>query len=534
LTPGPRARIALLLIVLATPFVVASPAAVASCGSVATSLREQVDDAEAVIVGTVTEAGVPDGEGPKESFGRPLRWTIEVERDVKGNVGDSLSFHAGWTGASTSNDFGADTGERVGLLLSRRDGAWWASSCDRRDAGEVLVAAEPLTPPRARGAPLLLASGGFGSPRVALLDERGRLARFGDGAGDAVMGVCPGERFVAEAISDRTGLSEGGRPTSVEIRDVATMRIVRRHRLPSEITTRIRERPFDVACRDARATDVLVAAEAGIYSSRVVRLQGERWETVYDAKARAVVFLPDGFAVIRHGGERFELAVHDADGDVRMRLGPLPTFKHLSISEPVRLAADPSGRFVAGANEEPDNGLENLFVADLERRKVARARVGWVDGLAWAGTDLVVAPLRRWGSDGYVDETGAGEVRVYDARLDRKASWDGWTGQHPIVLGERLYGVRPAERTGTGSVGPVAIVSAPYRTGPERVENALPEITVDRLIALSGEGAVERRPRFTWTAIGLVAFLLALLAIVIRSRRAKTGEPEEGSGAFTT
>ena len=524
------ARVVLALMVVAVPFVVRQSDAAASCGFVATSLREQVDDAEAVVVGTVAEAGVADTDEPKQRFGRPLRWTIDVERDVKGNIGRRLSFHAGTTGGFTSTQFQAAKGERVGLLLSRRDGEFWATDCDKRPPGDVLAAAEPLPPPRGRGASLLLASGGFGAPRVALLDERGVFTRFGDGDGDAVIGVCPGERLAVEAITDRAIRDEGGR-TRIEIRDLRTMGVVRSVDLPDGITTQGRRRPFAVSCRSRSADDVLVAAEAGIYTPRVVRLHDGEWETVYRAKARAVTFLPDGFAVIRHNGEKFELAVHDADGDIRMRLGPLPSFKHLSISEPVRFAADPSGRYVAGANEEPDRGGDNLFVADLEQRKVARARVPWVAGLAWAGRDLVLAPLHGRDADGYVDDSGPGGVRIYDTKLARKATWDGWSGLQPVIVGERLYGIRPVRR---GTTRGIAVVSAPYLTGPERVENQLGDTTVDELIALSGEGAAVRRPRFTWTAIGLVIFLSALVAVVVRSRRAGRGEPPGASGAFSS
>jgi hypothetical protein len=371
----------------------------------------------------------------------------------------------------------------------------------------------------------MFAAGGFGEPRVALLDARGAATHYGTGDGDARIAACPGERFFVEAVSET---SDEPTPAWIEVRDARTMKVVRRERLPQTITGRFWHRPFAVACRTERAEDVLVAAEAGGYSARVVRHRLGRWTTAYHDKARAVRFVPQGFAVIKHGGKKFELVVHAPDGKVRSRIGPLPSFKHLSISEPVPFVADASGRYVAGANEEPESERPNLFVADVREETVVRKHVQWVSGLAWAGSELVVAPLARRNVDGYVDPTKGGEVHIYDTRLVRLASWGRWHGQHPVVIGDRLFGVRDFGRDEAGLPRPSVVVSAPYRTGPEKVESSLGDAAVTQLVALEGVGptAQRGRPGLTWTAIGLAVFVVTLAAIVLRSRFSRRARPE--------
>jgi hypothetical protein len=513
----PRKLVVVASAMVLMPVVLSSPVR-ANCAA-SGNLREEIDDAEAVIVGTVTEAGVPDTTEPESELGLRRRWTIDVEEDIKGNVGSTLSFHSGWTSGSVGTPFRAAKGARIGLLLSRVDGHYAPSGCDRRKAEDVLAAAQPLAPPRGRGVPFLLAAGGFGRPRVALLDERGAVTAYGAGKGDARLGVCPGERFVVEVVSEDSFRAERILPT-VEVRDLRTLRVVRRSRLPAPILSALPRRPFAVACRDREATDLLVAAEAGSYTARVVRLVEGTWETVYHDKARAVTFVRSGFAVIRLGGEKFELVAHAPDGRVRARLGPLPSFTHLSITEPVQLVADASGRYVAGANEQPDDGSPNLFVADLETRKVVRKHVRWVAGLAWAGTRLVAGPLVERNKDGFVDPSKGGVVRVYDTGLDLQRSWGRWTGLHPVVLGDRLFGVRQGR----------SVVSAPYRTGPEKVEGGIGDLSIAQLVALSGESAGGRgRPRLTWTAVALVLLLIVFAAIVVRSRRTPASPPTHPS-----
>lgn len=513
-----------LLGLLVTSLVLVPPAADASC-FVTGTYRERIEDADAAIVGTVIEAGIVDRRAPKTEFGEPLRYTLEVERDLKDNVGERVSFHSGSTGAITSNDFQGRRGERLGLVLHRLDGKLRASDCDKIPPDEMQVAAVPLSPPRGRGVPRLLAAGSFGEPRIAIFDERGDATDYGEGDGDARVAVCPGERMFAEVVSDRSDFSDRGSPASVEIRDARSMKIVRRWSLPPAISGAAWHRPFAISCTDEEARGVLVAAEAGEYSARVVGRTGESWDTLYHGKARAVTFLPDGFAAIRFKAPRFELVVHDSTGDVRSRIGPLPSFTQLAISESVQFVADPSGRFVAGASEQRTDE-ENLFVADLRTERVVRAAVPWIAGLAWAGTDLVAAPLVEPDADGYIDPSTAGDVRVYDAALHLKHEWSGWTGLNPVVVGDRLFGVRVGKADGLAP-GESTIVSAPYRSGPEKVERPIGDLSIDQLVVLSGdrELADRRRANPTWAVYGVIIAVVVIGAIVLRSRRAARDEP---------
>jgi hypothetical protein len=82
---------------------------------------------------------------------------------------------------------------------------------------------------------------------------------------------------------------------------------------------------------------------------------------------------------------------------------------------------------------------------------------GVTGDVQWVGDHLVFMPVLR----------PAEPVRIYDPGLLLLASWAGWTAEHSVVIGERLYGASQG-----------AVRSAPVTTGPAAVVRELEDALV--------------------------------------------------------
>lgn len=101
-----------------------------ACVCAAQPMEERLDDADAAIVGRVTD----DQEG-----GLPQRrLTIEVDHRVKGDVGERIGVVSP---SGTDCDLPRVHNASIGLLLTRRpDGLWAANACSVVNPGELLAA----------------------------------------------------------------------------------------------------------------------------------------------------------------------------------------------------------------------------------------------------------------------------------------------------------------------------------------------------------------------------------------------------------
>ncbi|MGH9003460.1 MAG: hypothetical protein ACRDYV_10060, partial [Acidimicrobiia bacterium] len=74
---------------------------------------------------------------------------------------------------------------------------------------------------------------------------------------------------------------------------------------------------------------------------------------------------------------------------------------------------------------------------------------GVTGDVQWTGNHLVFMPTLR----------PAEAVRIYDPSLLLLASWAGWTAEHSVVIGERLFGTsQGAVRSATLTTGPASVV----------------------------------------------------------------------------
>ncbi|MGH9036956.1 MAG: hypothetical protein ACRD0O_14430, partial [Acidimicrobiia bacterium] len=109
---------------------------------------------------------------------------------------------------------------------------------------------------------------------------------------------------------------------------------------------------------------------------------------------------------------------------------------------------------------------------------VELSSAGVTGDVQWLGDRLVFMPALR----------PAEAVRIYDPGLLLLASWAGWTAEHSVVIGERLYGA---------SLG--AVRAAPLTTGPASVVRELEDALVVSIADVSPPSAEPPPPAATTT-----------------------------------
>jgi len=103
---------------------------------------------------------------------------------------------------------------------------------------------------------------------------------------------------------------------------------------------------------------------------------------------------------------------------------------------------------------------------------------GVTGDVQWVGDHLVFMPVLR----------PAEPVRIYDPGLLLLASWAGWTAEHSVVIGERLYGASQG-----------AVRSAPVTTGPAAVVRELEDALVVSIADVSPPATEPPAPTPTTT-----------------------------------
>lgn len=128
----------------AMPLVVmqAPPALACSCRS-DVAVKDALLESDGAFVGRFLGRDDLFPQGEMVSSGRPVLNHFQVERSVKGGIGERVRVEAAASGASCGLEL--EVGERTGLFLRQGPNGWRSSLCSQIDPGALLtfVADEP-------------------------------------------------------------------------------------------------------------------------------------------------------------------------------------------------------------------------------------------------------------------------------------------------------------------------------------------------------------------------------------------------------
>ena len=125
----------------------AGPAFGCSCQA-GVPVEESLSESDAAFVGVLTGRDDPLAQGDVISSGRSVVNHFQVERSVKGDIGERVAVEAAAGGASCGLEL--SVGERTGLLLRRTAGGWSSSLCSQVEP-QALLAFAPATAAGAGG-----------------------------------------------------------------------------------------------------------------------------------------------------------------------------------------------------------------------------------------------------------------------------------------------------------------------------------------------------------------------------------------------
>lgn len=134
-----------LLMAPAVLVVQAGPALACSCRA-GVPLEEALSDSDGAFVGVLTGRDDFFVHGDLVSSGRPVFNHFQVERSIKGDIGEQVQVEAAASGASCGLEL--EIGERTGLLLRHGRDGWRSSLCSQTDPNALLAFA-PDQPDRA-------------------------------------------------------------------------------------------------------------------------------------------------------------------------------------------------------------------------------------------------------------------------------------------------------------------------------------------------------------------------------------------------
>ncbi len=139
-------------VVAAGPLVLqAAPALACSCRA-DVQVADALATSDGAFVGVLTGIDDPLVAGTLISSARSVINHFDVERSVKGGIGDRVEVEAAASGASCGLE--VPVGRRVGLLLRRSATGWTSSLCSQTEPAALLTAAPaPPGPAPAGGEP---------------------------------------------------------------------------------------------------------------------------------------------------------------------------------------------------------------------------------------------------------------------------------------------------------------------------------------------------------------------------------------------
>ncbi len=388
-------------------------------------------------------------------------YRFKVDQAVKGDLGDEVEVRA--PGSEASCGLSAPAGRPVGVLLSERDGNYHGDLCHQPSPERLLRAAEPLPAPEGRLPPWVLVGSTYGNGRSVALDDGGRVAGVGSGAGSTTaVAVCPDRQRVVELFT--AAGTDGTDTQGITVRRLDTMATESERLLP-ELRPAL---AVAVACRDAAATDVVLLTREGAEAEgrgRLVRLvAGQPPAVLWEGAAPlSAAFGPAGrtaYLNLYPQGEEILAIDVDRPGDaavvarVPAGSGPMtasPDGRRLATvilgasrpSQVVSVDLKPSSAGTPGTPGSTGTAGPSVVTA------VELSSAGVTGDVQWVGDNLVFMPVLR----------PAEPVRIYDPGLLLLASWAGWTAEHSVVIGERLYGAsQGAVRSAPVTTGPAALV----------------------------------------------------------------------------
>lgn len=300
----------------------------------------------------------------------------------------------------------------------------------------------PLPAPNGHGPVALLVGGRFGPANTLALDAKGRTLAYGLGSETvSAFSVCPDGRRVA-VITD---LDRGA---SVAIREVDTMRLVRRQRLGSVYSG---ARPH---CASADGVQLVAFFGSGPdfdKTAQVVRFTPHGTATIWRGLAwnatfwRNLTFVQDGASIV---------AV-DAHTGLAKKLGTVP------VAGAYQLVANPAGTRLVG--ESYNEGLAccpRLLVIDLKSSPIR------LHQMPHPGTVIGADGQEVWVSnDRFAFLGSAPKVTIYSATLRALTRFGRWNvSSSTVALRSNLLGLRA---NGT-------LVAAGLPSGPVRVVRRLP------------------------------------------------------------
>lgn len=383
--------------------------------------------------------------------------TFRVEEVFKGELGSTVEVRTNASSAGCGLDL--PEGERTGLFLQRRDGAWTTHLCWQVAPADLREAARPLPAPDGAGPPALLVAGSFGEMRLLALDRRGRTLAYGRGVGTVrALSVCPGGKRTVEVALP--GL--GGAPMLV-VRALPTLRVVRVQ--PAGALEQVRR----LRCLDRRGLrSVVFVAPLGPAPgwARIALVTPARTTVRWSGHA-ADAYLGQRAAHLTTGRDGTILVRLDLVTGGRKRLGRVP---HAMYA----LHPSPDGRHLAGLSPtrpregEVDRMRVVVVTVDTGRFRATgtlprggRGAIRWIDDAR-----LAVFP---------VEVPGAVEIRT--AALVQTASIGRWYAQDVALARGKAFGtdwrgdlIAAALPSGSARVlrrlpgvagGPVVVVPAP-------------------------------------------------------------------------
>ena len=442
-----RPSLALAFLLAAAALVgVARPAGACTCQTFDT--RQALATSDAAFVGVLLSRidPVPAVEGAPAATDTIYRF--RVDQVVKGDLAGEVDVHS--EGSASDCGLAVSDERPLGLLLRERDGDLHATLCSRTTPERLARAAEPVAAPDGRLPPSLLVASTYGNARSVALDGDGRVAALGSGPGTTVaLAVCPGRERVVELF---TVPGPDGTPVrGITVRLLATMATESERLLP-ELG------PGDpdheaIACRDEAAADIVLSAPyqaaEGEYQRLVRVAPGQPIATLWEGpEVKAVAIGPGGHVAWLNAGPGGEhLIALTLDGPAVARaIAEVP-----AGSGP--MVASPDGRRLATVAVGLSRPSQVITVDLGSNPAVASASqlggAGVSGDVQWVGDNLVFMPALR----------PAEPVRIFDPGLTLLASWAGWTAEHSLVVGDRLWGVsQGAVRSAALTTGPASVV----------------------------------------------------------------------------
>jgi hypothetical protein len=148
-----------------------SPAQACSCRA-DVQVADALAASDAAFVGVFTGRDDPLVHGEIISSARPVLNHFEVERVVKGPIGERVDVEAAASGASCGLE--VEVGEQAGVLLTWTGTGWRSSLCNQTEAAELMAFAPAAAPAAPAAAP-----GRNAAPAESEPSERGFFVAVG-------------------------------------------------------------------------------------------------------------------------------------------------------------------------------------------------------------------------------------------------------------------------------------------------------------------------------------------------------------------